>query len=318
MLVEFHTLTFKNILSFGNKETTINFNKGLNLVTGANGSGKSSAILDTLSFCLYGKPYRKINIDEIVNRKNKKSLEASCVFNCDNDTYKIIRGLNPNNLQVFKNDEELQLLSSKRLNQNEIDKIIGLEYKLFKQIISLSINHNKPFLAEPIDKKRDIIEQIFNIKIFGEMLKYVKKENSDIKVDGDIKVKTINILKENIKGMRKRIEELNNAEKNFSENKKNDLENIDTKLNQIKSDIKKLKSKISENEKELESSDISTIEDLKTQREDILKNINECEYKIKNSKKTIKSLTQHTICPTCNTEISEEHKHRELRISLPH
>lgn len=312
MLVEFHTLTFKNILSFGNKETTINFNKGLNLVTGANGSGKSSAILDTLSFCLYGKPYRKINIDEIVNRKNKKSLEASCVFNCDNDTYKIIRGLNPNNLQVFKNDEELQLLSSKRLNQNEIDKIIGLEYKLFKQIISLSINHNKPFLAEPIDKKRDIIEQIFNIKIFGEMLKYVKKENSDIKVDGDIKVKTINILKENIKGMRKRIEELNNAEKNFSENKKNDLENIDTKLNQIKSDIKKLKSKISENEKELESSDISTIEDLKTQREDILKNINECEYKIKNSKKTIKSLTQHTICPTCNTEISEEHKHREL------
>jgi len=143
-------------------------------------------------------------------------------------------------------------LSSKRLNQSEIDKIIGLEYKLFKQIISLSINHNRPFLAEPIDKKRDIIEQIFNIKIFGEMLKYVKKENSDIKVDIEIRNKSLNILKETIKGLRKRISELNNAKDNFLNNKKIDLENIDNNLTKLKSDIKKLEDTITNIKKEIE------------------------------------------------------------------
>ncbi|MFA5484954.1 MAG: AAA family ATPase [Candidatus Pacearchaeota archaeon] len=314
MLIEFQTLKFKNILSFGNKETIINFNRGLNLVTGVNGSGKSSAILDTLSFCLYGRPYRKININEIVNRKNKKGLQTSCVFKCDNDKYEIIRNLNPNTLKVLKNDEELQLLSSKRLNQSEIDKIIGLEYKLFKQIISLSINHNRPFLAEPIDKKRDIIEQIFNIKIFGEMLKYVKKENSDIKVDIEIRNKSLNILKETIKGLRKRISELNNAKDNFLNNKKIDLENIDNNLTKLKSDIKKLEDTITNIKKEIEiiNNNVSDIDDLKEKREFVIGKINECEYKISNSNKTIKSLNKHTICPICNTNISKEHKNDEL------
>ncbi|MFW6219525.1 MAG: AAA family ATPase [bacterium] len=314
MLIEFKTLTFKNIMSFGNNEVTITFNEGLNLVTGSNGSGKSSAILDTLSFCLYGRPYRKININEILNRKNKKGLETSCIFNVDNNKYQIIRNLSPNVLKVFKNDQELELLSSKKLNQSEIDKIIGLEYKLFKQIISLSINYNKPFLAEPIDKKRDIIEQIFNIKIFGEMLKYVKKENSDIKVDIEIKNKTLTILKETIKGMRKRISELSDAKNNFMKNKKNDLQNLDDNLNKIKIDVSELENKISKIKKEINTLNTkkSNIDDIRKKREYIIGKINECEYNITTFNKTIKSLNKYTICPICNTNISEEHKKDEL------
>ena len=72
MLLEFKRITFSNFLSFGSKSTTIEFQKGLNLISGLNGVGKSAAILDTLSFCLYGKPYRDITIKELINRKNRK------------------------------------------------------------------------------------------------------------------------------------------------------------------------------------------------------------------------------------------------------
>jgi len=325
MLIEFKTLTFKNILSFGNKETTIDFTQGLNLVTGANGSGKSSAILDTLSFCLYGKPYRTINLDELVNRKNKKGLEVTCDFVVDSKVhYRITRKAGPTKLTVWSNttgkeftdEDELELLSSKRLNQSEIDKIVGINYKLFKQIISLSINYNKPFLSGKAGEKRDIIEQIFNIKVFGEMLKLVKKETSDIRIDMEINHKTLALLKENIKGIRRRLKELTEAKDNFTENKQKDLENSKQKIADIRKNIKTVEMKTKKKTKILDKGTKFNIDDMREKREYLISKINECEYKIKTAVKTSKSLNKNQICPMCNTEITEEHKlSEETRLS---
>ena len=134
MRLTFKSAEFKNILSFGNKPTTINFNKGLNLITGTNGAGKSSALLDTLAFCLFGQPYRKIKIEELINRQNKKNLEVTYTFKINDNLYVLTRGLKPKKLSITKNGVLVKILSTKGLTQDEIDKIIGINYKIFKQI----------------------------------------------------------------------------------------------------------------------------------------------------------------------------------------
>ena len=52
--------------SFGNNETEINLDKhNFVLVSGNNGHGKSFALLDSITFALFGKPFRKINIPQL-------------------------------------------------------------------------------------------------------------------------------------------------------------------------------------------------------------------------------------------------------------
>jgi len=121
MFIKFDYLKFKNIGSYGNKITEIKLNKGLFLITGENGRGKSFGFLESLCFCLYGQPYRNIKISELINRTNKRDLYTECSFFVGDDNFKIVRTLKPDSLDIFKNDQPISLLSSKRLSQDEID-----------------------------------------------------------------------------------------------------------------------------------------------------------------------------------------------------
>lgn len=307
-------MTFRNILSFGNKATTIKFDNGLNLITGKNGSGKSSALLDTMAFGLYGKPYRSINLENLINRKNKKNLEVSITFSINENTkYEIIRGMVPKNLVIKKNGVKVKQLSSKALNQDEIDKIIGIDYKMFKEIISLSINHNAPFLDLPAAKKREIIEQIFNINIFADMLKEVKNEIKDNKLKISIKEKEIAFGEENLNSEQKRIEDITKTKNNFDNNKKEDIANIDKKLNEYATKLTNLKTEATrlktETETKLETE--TNIETLKNDKKTLTEKIAENKYIIKQSDKDIEFLENNDVCPTCKSEF--KNKSEELQ-----
>ena len=197
MYIKFEELKFKNINSYGNSITSFKLNKGLNCISGSNGQGKST-ILDALCYCLYGVPFRKVKIEELINRDNKKQLYTELSFYIEQDLYVIKRGKKPNILTIEQNGSPLDLLSTQKLNQEEIDKLLGLDITLFRQVISLAINYNKPFLSLKVPDKREIMETIFNIKVFGKMLKKVKENNSSIKTEHEINNRTINILKQNL------------------------------------------------------------------------------------------------------------------------
>lgn len=315
MIIRFNKIKFSNILSFGATETEIDFEKGFHLIVGANGSGKS-AILDAISFCLFGQPYRKIKIKELINRKNRKSLSVTCYFTIDNNNeYIITRQIKPDKISIIKNGEDIDLLSSKKLNQDEIDKIIGVNYQMFKQVISLAVNYNKPFLALPAMEKRDIVEQIFNIKIFGQMLKIHKNNNNDLKIKSDINERAISIYEENIKSMRKRLKEAKEAAKNFQNNKEMDLKNLQIRIDTKLKDLNDLKNKINYNNdiiKELDNYD--DIEELYIQQEKIINKIKEKEYNIKTFNKNITLLNKSDgSCPLCNTAMTDELKEKELQ-----
>ena len=210
----------------------------------------NSSITDALTYCLFGKPYRDIKINSLINRVNRKNLYTECVFSIDNDEYKIIRSLKPDSLKVIKNDQDLDMLSSKLLVQDQINKIVGIDYKLFKNIISLSISYNKPFLLLSAQEKRDIIESIFNLKVFGQMSKNLKNRISKLNTEIEINKQTIEVMKESIKNQQSQIKQLKENRDNFEINKKKDIEQLN---NQISDKIKQ-KDELDTQLKELEKS----------------------------------------------------------------
>jgi len=315
MIVKFRELTFQNILSFGATPTTINFENGVNLISGKNGSGKS-AILDALSFCLFGQPYRKIKIKELINRRNKRNLKVTCDFVVDDkDQYTITRCMYPDNIEILKNGGELELLSSKRLNQDEIDNIVGINYQMFKQVISLAVNYNKPFLSLSLHEKREIIEQIFNIVVFGQMLKMLKKSNVEIKTKNEINNRSIALVEQHLRSLRKRVVELTEAQNNFQDNKEKDLQSNDDRIRQFLSEKIQIDEELENLSSAMDATNFNedVLKESKKRRDEVIKRINEHEYAIKNATKMQGSLNDNTVCPYCKSEITPEHKEIELK-----
>jgi len=308
----FKEATFKNVLSFGNKPTTITFNDGLNLLTGHNGSGKSTLLLDVLSYGLTGQPYRKIRLQDLINRKNQKNLEVVIKFDINDDKYKLTRGMKPSILKIEKNNIEQKSLSSSGLNQIEIDKIIGINYNIFKQIISLSINHNEPFLKLGLPKKREIRDQVFSIDIFTDMLKLVKSEIKDLKPKIAVSDNTVTLLDQTINSDKNTLNELKQTEQRFEEDKQNEIKTYDLEIEECIGKLKDIKSNGENLIKDLKNQVINNRTELDTTKSNLVSEIAGCEIEIKNSKKTTNVLLSYDDCPTCNSKILPEYKTKEI------
>jgi DNA repair exonuclease SbcCD ATPase subunit len=102
-MIVFDKVRFKNFGSFGNYFTEIDLNKGSSvLVAGNNGNGKSFALLDSITFGLFGRPFRKVNIPQLVNSINEKDCVVEVEFKISKNEYKIIRGLKPKIFEIYK------------------------------------------------------------------------------------------------------------------------------------------------------------------------------------------------------------------------
>ena len=311
MFIEFKSLRFKNLLSYGGNETSVDFSKGLNVIVGKNGQGKSS-ILDALSFCLYGAPYRKIKIAELVNRKIQKKLFTSCDCTVNGDAYRITRTISPNKLEILENDSPLELLSSNKLNQEEIDRILGIDHKMFRQVICLAINYNKPFLSLSAPDKRDIIEAIFNLKIFGNMTSLLKKEQTSLKVDIAVNEKTIVMMEQNLKNQNKQIKDLKKTSENFETKKKEDLEKAQESLEKHQLEIKEAEESIKSIQEKIDETEIPDITSFENLIFDIKQEVASCNSEIKRNRKIISTLEDEATCPLCDNPLDDEHKESHL------
>lgn len=239
MNIQFTKITFRNILKYGNSDTSLKFTQGLNLVVGKNGTGKST-LLEAICFCLFGKPYRDIKIQELVNNKNKKGLLVTLEFTKGSDSYTIQRGLKPDILRILKGDEEIRLESHKSLIQEQIDALLGINYNLFRNIISLSSLYNKPFLTLPLSDRRILLENIFGLKVFGDVLKKVKKRLSVFKGEVDIKERTREVKSSSLAALVSQKKKVEESHRVFELTKTDDLKRLDIKLNETLSALNSL------------------------------------------------------------------------------
>lgn len=312
MFVEFKKLSFCNIMSYGASGAEIDFQAGLNTIKAANGSGKSS-ILDALTFVLFGKPYRDIKLSELVNTSNGKGLEVTCEFKIGTDTYMIRRGLKPAVFEIYKNGKEMDMLSTKKLNQDEIDKLLGINLRLFKNIVAVAVTNNKPFLSLPIGDKRALIENIFNIDVLGSMCKDVKKRKTVNNTELDLKTTerrgVVNSIEDNesyIENMRRYIASFNEVK---DANLKTIRENIDKYRKEIDRRTKNLE--IAESKIKELTEEMGAVPD-RSVGESLNLEIGKAQSIIDNINSTLSKLKKSRLCPVCNSPLDEGHARKHI------
>ena len=300
MLV-FNKIRWRNFLSTGNQFTEINFqSSSTNLIIGTNGAGKST-VLDALTFVLFNKPFRKINKPQLVNTTNEKDCLVEIEFSVNNRDYLVRRGIKPNVFDIEVNGVALHKEADDRANQKILEEnILKVNYKSFTQIVILGSSTFVPFMQLTSANRREVIEDLLDIRIFSAMNNLIKEK---IKVEKD-EIKTLNLTKDNLKDKIKMqqdfIEELENrGNANINANKEK-IFKLDTEVDQYLTDNSKIGQSISKYTEEQE--DFIGSEDKLVKLNNLKGKLSQKVFSIT---KEHKFFTENTVCPTCTQEIEE-------------
>jgi DNA repair exonuclease SbcCD ATPase subunit len=301
-MITFQKIRWRNFLSTGNSFTEVNFQSNhTNLIIGTNGAGKST-ILDALTFVLFNKPFRKINKPQLVNTTNERECVVEVEFEINTRQYLVRRGIKPSVFDIIVNDTPLHREADDRAMQRILEEsILKLNYKSFTQIVILGSSTFVPFMQLTTANRREVIEDLLDIRVFSAMNNIVKDKLREKKEQ----VKSLDLRKENIKDKMK-------MQENFIE----ELENRgNANINANKEKITKLDTEvgiyISENSKTEEE----VFKFTKDQEEvigagDKLVKLNNLKGKISQKVSAItkehKFFTENTVCPTCTQTIEEE------------
>ena len=311
MRVDFEYIKFRNFGSYGNNFTQYNFTTGLYNLFGAIGQGKST-VLSALYFCLYGKTF-KVNISELINDINESNLETECKFSIGLDKYVIKRGLKPGYITVEKNNLDIDSLSRKKLIQEEIDKILGMNSDMFKSIVGLSVQNNTPFCTMTKPEKRNTFDNLFGMVVFSELMKETKNEMSLLRTDNEVFKRSMVLYEQSLRETNDQVKSLERINKESDENNKKEIEEIKEKAEIIRDEAKELVKILDKNKKELEElkkthsekynelTSYTVIEDLQILEREIAI--------IKHQENTLKNTD---VCPTCLTVVSNEHKQKHF------
>ena len=300
-MIVFETIKWKNFLSTGNHFTQVTLNDhSTNLIIGSNGSGKST-VLDALTFSLFGKPFRKINKGQLVNTANEKDCITEVEFKIGTISWKIRRGIKPNIFDIEVNGNPLHKEADDRANQKILEEsILKVNYKSFTQIVILGSSTFVPFMQLTSVNRRDVIEDLLDIRIFSAMNTLIKENIRDQKE----KIKTLKLREDNIKDKA-------SMQVNFLKELK---EQGETNIEATNGKIKTLQIEV---DAHLEHNELkeSTISDLIKEQEGLtgagekLVKLNNMKGKISQKVATItkeyKFFTDNKVCPTCTQDIEE-------------
>jgi DNA repair exonuclease SbcCD ATPase subunit len=301
MLV-FHKIKWKNFLSTGNSWSEINFEKhNTNLIIGTNGAGKST-MLDALTFVLFNKPFRKINKPQLVNTTNEKDCLVEIEFSANNRNYLVRRGIKPNIFDVEVNGIPLHKEADDRANQKILEEnILKLNYRSFTQVVILGSSTFVPFMQLTTAHRREVIEDLLDIRIFSAMNNLIKdkiREKKDQIKSLELKKET---LKDKMKMQQSFIEELENrGNANINANQQK-ITNLDAEVGIYMTENAKTEEQIFSYTKEQEEL---------IGADDKLVKLNNLKGKISQKVSVItkehKFFTENTVCPTCTQTIEEE------------
>ena len=257
---------------------------------------------------LFGKPYRSIKLGDLVNRFNGKDLEVQVEFEIDKDVYTISRGYKPAKFAITKNGQELNILSAKKLNQEEIDKLLGINYILFKNIVAVASTYNKPFLMLAAGERRTLVETIFNIYVLALMLKEVKSRTTINKTQQKLNVSNLTGLNEQKTSAEKFANDTAKILQQFEINKQNTLNKISSDISAAQSTIERCNKNISIADKkfvELQNKIDST--EAVNELAEINAKKNFAVGRIAELDDNIAAMQVNTKCPICNSDLTGEH-----------
>ena len=302
-MITFKKIRFCNFLSTGNNFTEIDFNESkTTLIIGSNGSGKST-LLDALCFGLFNKAFRKITKSQLINSTNEKGTVVEVEFETNNNNWKVRRGIKPSIFEIYKDGEVLDQLASVNDQQDWLEKnVLKLNYKSFTQIVILGSASFVPFMQLTASNRREIVEDLLDIKIFSSMNVILKEK---LKVTND-KIKDLS-TKHSV------LEEKYSMQTNFLlEIERNGRETINKKqeyIDELYKETDALTDKNSDLQEHIEGQLQPELESLSSSKK-TLKKLSTIKAKLEQRIQTINTeynfFKENTVCPTCTQSIENQ------------
>ena len=303
-MIVFKSVSWKNFLSTGNSSNKVLLNKSqTTLIIGKNGEGKST-ILDALCFSLFGKPFRSINKGQLVNSINGKGCLVEIELSIGTKDYKIVRGIKPNIFEIWCDGIMLNQDAASRDYQKVLEQqILRLNYKTFTQVVILGSASFVPFMQLTPLQRREVIEDILDIRIFSTMNQLLKEHAQGTKDE-------ITRIESQISQAKTQVEAQNTIIKAITEAKTTAIENILSKVSantneilQAESEIESILSQINTLKASIDDKDTISedIDKAKSIRSKLLQKIETCEH-------NTEFFSEHDVCPSCSQDIPEEYK----------
>ena len=308
-MICFQKIRWRNFLSTGNQWTEIQLDeKSTTIVIGSNGAGKST-VLDALTFSLFNKPFRKINKPQLLNSTNEKDCLVEIEFKVGSTDWMIRRGMKPNIFEIHRNGKALDQMADVGTQQKWLEQnVLKMNYKSFTQIVILGSSTFVPFMQLPVSSRREVIEDLLDIKIFSAMNMIIKDKIRTVRDQ----VKTLELkkssLKDKVQMQQNFIEELENqAQKNIA-----DKESKIQTLLEEENDAMNLNIKLVE-----EMDDFQKVMQCYESSSAMLKKLGNLKGKISNKVSTVtkehKFFNENTVCPTCTQGIEEEFRLNKIK-----
>ena len=316
----FKELKIKNFLSIGEEFVTVNFEKGLHIVTGINrdkedrrnGVGKST-IADGLYFAIFGQTLRDIKKNFIANNLTSGTCEVQLSFTVDDpkhgvNEFDIIRTLNPSKVYVYKNGNDKTRDSISNTNEY-INTVLSSTPEIFQNCVIMTLNNHVPFMGKSKTEKRKFIEQIFNLEIFSKMLGELRNEHNEIKRNFDIEITRLEETNNHLNTQQQQVD-------NFEENKNQRINRIKDQISEKNTDLKNYK----EEKDTVESLDETPyvdksdklndeIVDLKNIKNEKYEKIVQLKTNLTTNKSTLTKIgTDEATCPMCLRPLEDHDK----------
>jgi len=309
-VITFKYVRWKNFLSTGNNFTEIQLDRSpTTLIIGENGAGKST-ILDALCFGLFNKPFRNISKSQLVNSVNGSASIVEVEFIVGGKNVKVIRGIKPNKFEVYVNDNMINQDANARDYQKHLEQqILGLNYRSFTQVVILGSSTFVPFMQLSTKARREVVEDILDIKVFSLMNFLLKNKNKElneeirnVEYQYDLTSEKITLQEKFIKNV------VDNKSVIITENKQKISDNNST-INSRKEEIKSF---------EKDKSDLSFDAEIKIKTEQKLKKLSQTEAALQNRKaehdRQIQFFQNNDECPTCEQSITTATKQTQTEL----
>ena len=308
-MIEFKYVRWKNFLSTGNQFVEIQLDKNpTTLIIGENGAGKST-ILDALCFGLFGKPFRMILKNQLINSVNNGSTTVEVEFNVGTRHYKVIRGIKPNKFEIYQNNKLMNLEANVRDYQKILEQqILKLNYRSFTQVVILGSSTFVPFMQLRARHRREVVEEILDIQIFSTMnvllkqkLKGIVDELREVEYEFDLISEKVSLQENYIDDIQKNKDDIiKEKESSFNTNKYHIREKTE-EIQSLEGDSKLLADDLIGEEQNKEK---------RSKLKDISVTLND---KFDRNRKMIFFLKDNDDCPTCKQHIDEVFKSETIK-----